>query len=76
MSRTRIDSILLSQPEGDREEIWNLLLDPSRSQRKICKVLAEAGFPIGKTTIHDFRTMRRGSRYVPPAAEKRVNDCE
>lgn len=76
MSHPKIDAILLSQPEADRPELWDILLDPSRSTRKVSKVLSDAGHPIGKTAINDFRAMRRGSRYVPPAAEKGSSDCE
>lgn len=75
-SHPRIDAILLSQPEADRPEIWDILLDPSRSERKLSEAFTAAGHPIGKTAINDFRTMRRGSRYVPPAAEKGSSDCE
>ena len=72
----KIDAILLSQPESDREELWDILLSPERSARKVSSALTEAGFPIKKTVINDFRKMRRGSRYVPTAAEKAILDCE
>ena len=71
----KIDAILLSQPEADREQLWDILLS-ERPSRKIAWVLIENGYPIGKTAINDFRTMRRGSRYVPPAAEEGSSDCE
>lgn len=76
MKHPKIDAILLSQPEADREELWDILLDPGIGSRRVAGELTAAGFPIGKTAITDFRQMRRGSRYVPPAAEKRVHDCE
>lgn len=76
MKHPKIDAILLSQPERDRPELWDILLDPMVGSRKLSCELTAAGFPIGKTAIADFRQMRRGSRYVPPAAEKRVHDCE
>ena len=76
MNHPKIDAILLSQPEADRPELWDILLDPSRSARKVSGVLTDAGHPIGRTAIIDFRRLRRGSRYVPPAAEKGSSDCE
>lgn len=76
MKHPKIDAILLSQPERDRPELWDILLDPAVSQRDLAAELTKAGHPIGKTSIHDFRKMRRGSRYVPPAAEKAPLDCE
>ena len=75
MSHPKIDAILLSQPEADREELWDILLS-DRPSRRVSKALTEAGHPIGRTTIQDFRKMRRGSRYIPLAAEKALNDCE
>ena len=50
MNHPKIDAILLSQPEADREELWDILLS-DRPSRKVSKALTEAGHPIGRTTI-------------------------
>lgn len=51
----KLQAPLAALDEGEQEEYREVLLDRSRPAQRLADVLTAAGFPVGPTTIKDFR---------------------
>lgn len=51
----KLQAPLAALDEGEEQEYRELLLDRSRPAQRLAEALTAAGFPVGSTTIKDWR---------------------
>lgn len=51
----KLEAPLAALDEGEEEEYLDVLLDRSRPAQRLAEALTAGGFPVGATTIKDYR---------------------